>query len=127
MRILVLDDMKVRHEAFGRIYSEHEVVSVYTYTEFLRQLEGARFDLIHLDHDLGDAVSNPDTWVDGWGSTREFTGGHAALRVCELSEDMRPHAVVVHSVNTSGAVQMLKDLRRVGIDCKWEPFGEAPR
>ena len=125
MKILILDDMKTRHDAFRRIYAEHEVVCVFRYSELKEKLAECRWDLIHLDHDLGDAVENPDTFVDGWGSTREFDGQFAAVRVCELPPEMRPGQVIVHSVNPEGAKRMLGLLQRAKIDVTWEPFGDV--
>lgn len=125
MHILILDDQDIRHQVFRRIYAEQSVTSVSRYSEFLNVLSTRVWDLIHLDHDLGDFVDNADTYVDGWGKTCEFNGQHAALRVCELSENLRPARVIVHSINSIGAAAMLQTLRRAGIPSEWEPFGEV--
>lgn len=124
MRILVLDDMKVRHEAFVRFYEGHDVVSTFTYRQFLICLNTQEWDLIHLDHDLGDD-RDADWYVDGWGKKREYNGMHAAMRICELDESKRPKQVIVHSVNNVGAPGMVQMLRKAGVDTKWEPFGEV--
>lgn len=125
MHILILDDQAERHEIFQKIYHNHDVVSVFKYSEFVEQLGERRWDLIHLDHDLGDFVSNPDTWVDGWGCIREFTGCEAAKRVCELNVEQQPNRVIVHSINPVGARTMLQMLDRASIPTTWEPFGEV--
>ena len=122
MRILILDDMKIRHNTFARIYKDHTVVSVYRYSEFLKQLESSPWDLIHLDHDLGDFVSEPDTFVDGWGSVRLFDGQHASLRVAELSDELKPKQVIIHSINSSGALAMKAIIERAKIPVTYEPF-----
>lgn len=126
MRILILDDISVRHDTFDRIYNDpsNEVVHVYRYTTFLDYLSMFRWDLIHLDHDLGDFVENPDTYVDGWGKTREYNGGHAAMRICELTDDLLPARIIIHSVNPTGARAMKSMLERRGVPVTWEPFSE---
>lgn len=125
MRILILDDLEERHRIYQSIYNGHDVTSVNTYSAFVDALQDSPWDLIHLDHDLGDFVTSPDTWVDGWGSTREYTGLEAATRVCELDPELRPARVVVHSINPVGARNMMQTLTRAGIDAIWEPFGES--
>jgi hypothetical protein len=121
MNILILDDLNYRHETFKRVYSGHNVVSVTKFSQFVEQLAND-WDLIHLDHDLGD-FTNADTYVDGWGNLREYDGCHAAKSICEL--DKYPNKVIVHSINASCSPVMVKMLQRVGIDSCWEPFGES--
>jgi hypothetical protein len=120
-RILVLDDDKERHNAFDRIYEDCLVEHAYTYSEFVNKLNYGKWDLIHLDHDLGDHTVG-DTWIDGWGSTREYNGKNAVDRVCEL--DVKPNEVIVHSINPPGAKAMCQSLTKAGIPNKWEPYGE---
>lgn len=122
MRILILDDVKSRHDAFDRIYSGDTVVHAYRYMEFLEHLKDGVWDLIHLDHDLGDFVDNPDTYVDGWGNVCEYNGAHASMRVCEMDD---PPPVIVHSINPVGAKVIVDNLKRRGISVVWEPFGEV--
>ena len=126
MRILVLDDIRFRHESFARLYDTDEVVHVYRYNAFLDMLATCKWDLIHLDHDLGDFVDDADTYVDGWGKTREFNGQHAAMRICEMEDDKLPGRVIIHSVNPEGARAMKSMLERRGVPVVWEPFGEFP-
>jgi|SRR5579885_337570 len=123
MRILILDDMQIRHDTFKRIYQDHEVVCVFRFREFLSKLD-TKFDLIHLDHDLGDEIADADTFVDGWGKTRWFDGQNAAQVLCELSDKLKPTKVIVHSVNSVGAKAMVSMLARADIPVVWEPFGE---
>lgn len=123
MRILILDDQNLRHEIFQERYKGHEVVSVHRYSEFLAQLNKL-WDLIHLDHDLGDDVEDADTYVDGWGKTQLFDGRHAAMRVCELDDALKPKQVIIHSVNASDAPTMRDMLERAGIPVVWEPFSD---
>lgn len=125
MHILILDDQLERHDVFRKIYHEHVVMCVFRYSEFVSEISKRRWNLVHLDHDLGDFVSNPDVWVDGWGCAREFTGCEAAKLVCKLDPDLRPDRVVVHSINPDGGRKMLQILTSAGILATWEPFGEV--
>lgn len=122
MRILILDDLQSRHDAFDRMYPGDEVVHAYLYTDFCDKLADGVYDLVHLDHDLGDFTDQADTYVDGWGNIREFNGGHAAMRVCEMTN---PPTVIIHSVNPVGAKIMRQMLERQGVAVTWEPFGEV--
>lgn len=125
MRVLVLDDIKHRHDTFDAAYADDDVVHCYKYHGFCDALlHGGPWDLVHLDHDLGDFVNDADTYVDGWGSTREYNGQHAAMRVCELDDVDLPKKVIVHSVNPSGAQAMVRLLKRRGVPVTWEPFAE---
>ena len=124
MHVLVLDDCEERHAAFRKSYADDCVSSVHRYVDFVLKLSERRWDVIHLDHDLGDFVSNPDTWVDGWGSIREFTGVEAAARILELDDELRPARVIIQSINPVGAQRMLHMLKQGGLDVVWEPFGE---
>jgi hypothetical protein len=55
MRILFLDDARLRHELFARIHGADEVVHVFTSRDATRALDGdLPFDLVHLDHDLAE-------------------------------------------------------------------------
>jgi len=123
MNILILDDQEVRHQAFAKVYHEHNVVSVRYFWEFVEQLK-ANWDLIHLDHDLGDNTGDRfDTYVDGWGHIREYNGMHAAIRCAQKDWEKKP-TIIVHSVNSYGANSMVKFLLNHEFDVKWEPFRE---
>ena len=125
MRILALDDVKERHDAFRAWHERDEVRSVYYYRDFLIAIEEGPWDLVYLDHDLGDEVEGADTFVDGWGKTREYDGTHAALRLCEQTAKGKfSGRVIIVSHNKDGAKSMRTDLQRSGIDVVWEPFGE---
>lgn len=125
MKILVLDDIRFRHDTFDHVYDQDDVYHAYTYSDFLAQLHnGSPWDLLHLDHDLGDFVNDPDTYVDGWGIKREYNGQHATSRVCELSDELLPKRVIVHSINPAGAKAMCGMLERRGVPVVWDPFNE---
>lgn len=124
MRILVLDDIARRHEFYRQLHSEDTVVSCLHYREFMVALHAEKWDLVYLDHDLGDFVNDADTFVDGWGATREFNGCHAAMRICEMDEDRRPSRVVIQSCNGSGSADMCRMLERIGMDVTRQPYAE---
>jgi len=122
MRILILDDEEVRHEAFSHRYDGHEVVGATTYSQFIRYFsEGSPWDLIHLDHDLGEPPT-ADSYVDGWGGVRAYTGIHAARTICEAADHLLPREVIVHSQNPLGSQAMVAELRARGIISSRQPF-----
>lgn len=133
VKILILDDNRARHDAFDTIYEGHTLRHAYTYTEFLFLLhDGQPWDAIFLDHDLGDLVDEPDTYIDGWGKKREYSGAHAALRIAEMPDDKLPkRAIVIQSVNPDGAKMMMTTLKKrveklpQPIPVVWQPFGET--
>lgn len=123
MKILVLDDMAVRHNAFRADYGadNHTVISAFSYLEFLSKLDDSPWDLIYLDHDLGE-FHTADTYVDGWGKTQEYNGYHAALRICELEDALLPSEVIIQSINPGGSRAMKLILDRRGVKVSWQPF-----
>ena len=127
MNILILDDDDSRHEAFRALYKNHHIVHAYHYGQFLESLlDGSPWDLIHLDHDLGE-LKDGDMYEDGWGHLRYYNGQHAALRICELSDDLLPSEVIIQSINTVGAPVMLEMLKKRGLKVSWKPFNDAWR
>lgn len=129
MKILILDDNMDRHEAFARHYIGHDVQHVTHALSCIAALGAARFDIVHLDHDLGDFESEngeADYWVDGWGSRREYNGQNVALALVDLPDELLPGQVIIHSVNPEGARRMLAIVANAGIPVVWEPFnGES--
>lgn len=133
MNVLILDDDKFRHEYFASVYrcSEDDlVVHAYRYSEFVTHLRsGVKWDIIYLDHDLGDLVANADYYVDGWGSKQPYNGKHAAAAICELDDVDLPREVIIQSVNGPGSHAMLAMLKRrfdhLDVNVSWQPFGES--
>lgn len=120
MRVLILDDIKDRHDTFDKVYDGDEVIHAYTYMDFCNKLGDGKWDLVSLDHDLGDFVDDPSTYVDGWGNICQYTGKHAAMRIAEMDDfDGR---VIIHSANPVGARGMFDILGRCGIDVVVRPF-----
>jgi len=97
MRILFLDDNTNRHEYFEYAMlsnaKEHEVVHVYSAREAIDALiNSERFDLVHLDHDLGSEPGN--------------TGQEVAIFISTMPDQMMPLKIVIHSSNHVGAERM---------------------
>lgn len=127
VKILILDDEDKRHAAYNLTYAEHKIENSYNYIAFLDALyKDSPWDLIHLDHDLGDHM-NGDTYEDGWGVVREFNGVHAASKICELEDKSLPKAVIIHSLNPVGSQVMLNMIKQRGISVEWQPFKDQKR
>lgn len=124
MRILILDDDDHRHSVYAKTYSTHSVAHARSYRQFVDLLrQGSPWDLIHLDHDLGDFES-ADSYIDGWGTAREYNGVDAARALCSLKDHELPYEVIIQSVNPDGAISMRQMLQRRGIVSTWIPFSD---
>ncbi len=96
MRILILDDREVRHDYFRDLYKDHNLTHVYTSKECIEQLQTNSFDVVSLDHDLGDqemVESGPNT------------GYEVALWLKE-NQDKQPRIIFLHSLNSVGRKNM---------------------
>lgn len=122
MRVLIVDDEQIRHDFFSQAYAGDEVVHAYGYYEATDALNrGPKFDIVQLDHDLGDHRV-PDKMVEMYG-TYELTGWHVAHHIAtEMPHHMRPDKVIVHSVNPDGAHSIEMFLERHGFDVVRQPF-----
>lgn len=119
-RILVLDDMEERHDGFRIRFDDCEVVSAYTISEFIAALGTGKFSLICLDHDLG---GHPKADLAG---KRHLTGVDAAILLTTRPDEEAPDAILVHSWNPSGAMEMeaiLKDHFRDRVVVRRRAFG----
>ena len=128
MKVLVLDDNPYRHATFAKTFVDHEVTHVTHALKCIDIIQAERFDVIHLDHDLGDFEDehgSADYWVDGWGSRREYNGQNVASEIASLPAHMCPGEVVVHSVNPEGARRMVSIIAAAGIPVTWQPFGDT--
>ena len=105
-KVMILDDNEFRHEYFNDVYLGFDVYHAYTYNEAISLLNKFKFDVVSLDHDLGD-FHEPDVLDD-----YELTG----LDVCDyirhhLNPDHVPDEIIVHSANPAGAQRMMMCLR----------------
>lgn len=121
MRILILDDQKARHDRFAIRLQDQEVTHAYLFSEFTAALNGPPFDVVYLDHDLGDAI-NQERYPTMYGS-RDYDGRDAAEAIAALPVESRPRTIVIHSWNAYGASAMHVILTRAGFtDVRVEPF-----
>jgi CheY-like chemotaxis protein len=128
MRILFLDDARVRHDAFALAHGGDEVLHVFTAAEATRALDlTARFDLVHLDHDLAE-----EHYLELSGGLRETpatgdlpyepgTGMDVVVHVLRMAPERRPVRVVVHSHNAI-AEEMVARLEQAGVPASWARF-----
>lgn len=123
MKILILDDVQRRLDVFRATYESqgHKVVTVMKYSDCLVQLNAHHWDLVHLDHDLGEFVDDADSYEDGWGNKRYYNGGHVVQEILAMPEGSYPDNVIIHSINPRGAI-MREDLQHRGISAVWIPF-----
>lgn len=118
MRILILDDNPYRHHVFDIRYKDHVVVHAYTYTQATRALDDSAFDLVHLDHDLGE-FHTPDTYIGYDGKDIQYDGNDVAVHIAKNAIDCN---VIIHSINPVGSRDILATLRNVGINVVWDLF-----
>lgn len=129
MRILFLDDARLRHDVFTAAHGPDEVVHVFTAHEAVAALAGQRrFDLVQLDHDLAE-----EFYLELSGGLRETpgpgdphfdpgTGMDVVRHIIGLPVEQRPGQVVVHTHNVVGSV-MIGELVRAGVPATWVRFG----
>lgn len=114
MRILFLDDDERRlHLAWDQAKSlDHNIDLVSTVEEFVKQVDFAvkqnhrYYDLISLDHDLGNEIFTPSDGKSGFAC--------AAKLVKEGVAPLGNPLVIVHSYNPVGAEKMLTLLKEAG-------------
>lgn len=111
MRILVLDDDDMRHATFAGRFRGHEIVHARTVAEAKAALRGPRFDLVHLDHDLGDLTSE----THFGGLPREANGLDVADFIARIPLEWQPRSVVIHSWNFDAARRMAVVLLDAGV------------
>jgi CheY-like chemotaxis protein len=119
-RVLVLDDDPERHDWFRRWYGSLDYTAVHTATQAIQALDGARFDVIFLDHDLGDFATDR---ASGWTNSTGYDV--VQFMVSELPEAKRPELVAIHSWNPAGAQRMQDALMASGIRAILRPFSCA--
>lgn len=107
MKILILDDERLRHDAFERAYSNHEVWHAYTPEQFRRICTNNHFDVISFDHDLGG----------------QETGLHLARWL--LTQERWPKQAVVHSWNPTGGRAIFDLLHQAGVPVQHKPFAQG--
>lgn len=117
MKILFLDDMKIRHDSFLRNHIGHEVVQVWTADQARSALDKDVFDIACLDHDLAE-----EHYLQF--ETEEYspgTGMDVVDHICAMPEEKRPKRVIVHSLNPRG-VEMVNRLLDYKVWAMRAPF-----
>jgi DNA-binding NarL/FixJ family response regulator len=101
MRILIVDDERIRHETLKLRLGENEFFDAFGYyaaKEFLEKF--SPFDFIHLDYDLLDRCG---------------TGMSVVQLIIKLPEELKPRSVNCHSQNPYRRVTMAKLLINCGV------------
>lgn len=124
MRILVLDDDKIRHRTFQRNLIGHErVLHVYTVEAAREALEAEVFDVVFFDHDLNDYESKSlDYSQSNYGGPREMTGVDVAMFISRLPPEKHPKLAVIHSFNPGGAMNIAAVMRTTRAQVVTQPF-----
>jgi CheY-like chemotaxis protein len=118
MRVLILDDNELRHEVMGKKLRPKcaKLVQVRTCDEACKAMEDMDFDVMYLDHNLGDFMRVASGCV-------ERTGVDVVRYILQhLGEARLPRMVVITSWNVEGAQRMRTLLRAANIEVKIEPF-----
>lgn len=117
-RVLILDDDPQRHETFLRMFASHdiEVRQAFTAQQAINILNLTdRFDLVCLDHDLGEfsetLIGEPGCGMD----VAEFIFLH-------IDQKKLPKQVLIHSWNAPAAKRMEETIRGTGIKVLATPF-----
>lgn len=119
MRILILDDDEKRQEAFEKRFRGNDLVHAFTSAQAIVALaNGVKFDLVFLDHDLGEKVCEP--------YPHEITGDDVAhWMVASLTLDQVPDQIVIHSWNPDGAKRMFERLHDAGFNAVINKFRDS--
>lgn len=115
-RILIVDDMETRHDSFRGWLPEAERVHVYNYDQAVKALQGDKFDVVYLDHDLSEmqTLGLEDS---------EQSGYDVALYISKLKATKKPGRVVIHTWNPVGARRIAEVLHAAKISFVRQPFG----
>lgn len=132
MRILTLDDMQTRQDAFARWFIGHTHDFAMDAPSAIKLLDSFDYDLVMLDHDL--AEEHYLTMSEGMSEERQpgapeyspGTGMDVVDFIINMPAERRPHTVIVHSYNTPRAIEMRSKLKDVGIVAYRVPFGSNP-
>ena len=105
MNILVIDDDVARHEWFTARYEKHRIAPATTVDEAKGIIEWDDYDVAFFDHDLGDGGSMIELarWI--------------------LEKGFLKHTkIIVHSMNSVGANNIVAELSYGGLDAIAFPY-----
>jgi len=97
-----------------------EITSCLRFSEAVEAVQANQFDVIFLDHDLGDLVSDPDMEY-GMYSSRALNGADFADWLARHFSDIedKPDVIII-SVNPAGVTRMMPALK--DFVCTRSPF-----
>lgn len=110
MSTLFLDDSKERCKAIKSVIPY--ITIVHTVEECIEKLKEEEWDLVFLDHDLGNEI-----YVD---SKREDTGMEVVRWIIKNQPIIRH--IIVHTLNTSAGIVMAKDLNKAKYEAVYLPY-----
>jgi len=123
MRVLIVDDNPDRHRVFAQVYRAEDVDHAFKFSQAVKFLNSKRYNIVQLDHDLGDFQEPEIESVGMYGGAFELTGYHVALHVVlDLPKEQWPDRVVIHSVNPTGAKSIANLLEKHGVPFIIQPF-----
>lgn len=117
--VIILDDCPARHKSADLLWPGCRIVHCYTYFHFLSEiLKGTHFDIVALDHDLGDFrdadVGIPPTVHSFQSDPRPLNGCDAALWLTLNRSRAQFGDIIVHSANPHGAKRMMDTFAQAG-------------
>jgi len=128
MRILFLDDMLDRHQAFRRNRIGHDITHVETAPEAIAVLKRSEpFDIVQLDHDLAEehylkaSEGLSEERREGEAEYLCGTGMDVVDFICTMPKEKRPKLVIIHSWNLRWK-EMYYRLYDAGVPVKYLRF-----
>ena len=128
MRILTLDDMKMRQDTFKNWYHTISHDLAYTAQEAKDLLDTRLYDVVMLDHDLAEehylefSEGTSEVWAPGQPVYSPGTGMDVVDHIVKMDDDRKPMMCIVHSWNSARAPEMVKRLRDAGVHTIRVPF-----
>lgn len=112
MRMLIIDDMKERHEGLTRQHNvKYDTIdSAYSYDEAIKLLGEHTYDYISFDHDLGWEPSGEHK-CDALAEHASEPKSGADIARWMANEGITCKAACVHSQNSQGALNILSILK----------------
>lgn len=107
-RLLFLDDDENRALDMKRKCdnSGYDMTWARNHDEAVRHLNGERFDIVSLDHDLGELKNGRDV----------------VKHLISLPKEKHPNLAIVHSHNRIGGITMFHWLKNAGIQATHQPY-----
>ena len=114
MKVLIIDDHNFRHESISKKYIGDDIDHAYKFADACQLLSTTKYDIVQLDHDLGDFTGE---------NGRDLTGYDIMLYLVKFVDiEIWPTYIVIHTGNNVGAYNIKQLLTNYGISCIIEPF-----